>query len=361
MCKYQQASSLGGRFVSEFGMEAYPHLSTIHRMTTDPSQLYPGSMVLDAHNKAIDHERRLMTYVAENFRPRHDLASYAHLTQVVQAEAMRAAYKAWRRDWGQPRSRKCGGVLVWQLNDCWPTMSWAVVDYHLVKKPAFYAIKRALRQVDVGVARTHHDWTATAHLVDEQSNLRTGQVDQTERARKGKFDVWIANGSLAPLAAAITTRFISVRTGQDVCAAIETSVTAAPNATTLVLQHESCPPAIPCAGDPTRPFPLGQYDPYVIHSTLSVDGAVVSSDAAWPEPIKYLDMADRGVALEVSPDLHQVTVTARRPVKGFVFEEVGGLQLSDNGFDILPGERHVVLVQGSLTADQLKWTYIGCA
>jgi beta-mannosidase len=55
-------------------------------------------------------------------------------------DVMDTAYRFWRRDWGKPGSRKSGGVLVWQLNDCWPTMSWALVDYHLVKKPSFYAI-----------------------------------------------------------------------------------------------------------------------------------------------------------------------------------------------------------------------------
>ncbi|KAL3964705.1 hypothetical protein ACCO45_001709 [Purpureocillium lilacinum] len=100
--KYQEASLLGGRFVSEFGMEAYPHLETVARMASSPAQLRPGSMVLDFHNKGIGHERRMMTYVVENFRPGDvsDLARYVHLTQVAQAETMRAAYKAWRRDWG---------------------------------------------------------------------------------------------------------------------------------------------------------------------------------------------------------------------------------------------------------------------
>ena len=172
-------------------MEAYPHLSTTARMSSTSSQLYPGSMVLDFHNKGIGHERRMMTYVVENFRPRADLASYTHLTQTVQAETMRFAYKTWRREW---QHRKCGGVLVWQLNDCWPTMSWAVVDYYLVPKPAYYAIKRALRPVDVGVVRTYEDWTQTGYYIDENSKLCTGQVDQTLPARRGEFEVWIANG-----------------------------------------------------------------------------------------------------------------------------------------------------------------------
>jgi beta-mannosidase len=72
---------------------------------------------------------------------------------------MHYAYRSWRRQWGAPSARQCGGALGWQLNDCWPAISWAVVDHFLVEKPAFYAIKRALAPVSVAVVRTYQDWT----------------------------------------------------------------------------------------------------------------------------------------------------------------------------------------------------------
>lgn len=360
MNKYQEADSLGGRFVSEFGMVAYPHLSTTRRMTTDPSQLYPGSMALDFHNKAIGHERRMMSYVVDNFRPRHDLAAYTHLSQVVQAETMRAAYKAWRRQWGSPGQRRCGGVLVWQLNDCWPTMSWAVVDYFRVKKPAYYAIARALRPLDVGVCRTFHDWTQTGYWVDENSGLVTGQVDQTLPARKGNFDVWIVSSRTSSVDVNVTVRFISVRSGNDVSPAITTTVTASANSVTDILKDKPLPTSIPHAEDYSKPFSVSQYDPFVVHVSLTdpTTGTVIASDTAWPDPIKFLDMPDRGISFKVSPSKDEVVISAERPVKAFVFEEVEGLHLSDNGFDIVPGETQTVKVGGSLTADKLKWTYI---
>ncbi|KAL6833315.1 glycoside hydrolase family 2 protein [Trichoderma sp. SZMC 28015] len=361
MNKYQEAAGMGGRFVSEFGMEAYPHLETTRRMASDPAQLYPGSMVLDAHNKAIGHERRMISYVVDNFRPRLDLGGYTHLTQIVQSETMRAAYKAWRRQWGKPGARQCGGVLVWQLNDCWPTMSWAVVDYYLIKKPAYYAISRALRSVDVGVHRTFHDWTQTGDWVDKDSGLVTGQVDQTLPARKGTFDVWVVSNDTKPVELNLVVRFISVRSGKDVVDPIKSTITAAANSTTDVLQGKPLPPSIPNPEDLTKPFNLAEYDPYVVHATITdaSSGALVAQDTAWPEPIKFLDLSDRGISFKVSPAKDEVVVSAEKPVKGFVFEEVEGLKLSDNGFDIVPGEKHTIKVEGALKADQLLWTCIG--
>ncbi|KAK2600260.1 hypothetical protein QQS21_004978 [Conoideocrella luteorostrata] len=357
--KYQEVDLLGGRFISEFGLEAYPHLSTVHRMTTQPSQLYPGSLILDFHNKGIFNERRMATYVAENFRLKHDLASYIHLTQVVQAETMRFAYKTWRRDWGRPGDRKCGGVLVWQLNDCWPTMSWAVVDYYLVKKPAYYSISRALRPLDIGVSRTYHDWTQTGYFVDEESGLRTGQVDQTLPARKSAFDLWIASSHVEPITAEVYVRFISVRSGKDVSPSLSQTITASANGTTDVFSQEPLQPAIPNHEDLTIPFDVTQYDPYVIYTTLSVDGSVIATDTAWPDPIKFLDMPDRVVTFNVDTANNQVTVSSERPIKGFVFEEEEGMKLSDNGFDIVPGEKHFIKVEGPVKANKLRWTYIG--
>jgi beta-mannosidase len=39
------------------------------------------------------------------------------------------------------------------MNDCWPTTSWAIVDYFLRPKPAYFAIARELRPHTVGITR----------------------------------------------------------------------------------------------------------------------------------------------------------------------------------------------------------------
>lgn len=77
------------------------------------TQLYPGSIAMDTLSKTARHERRVMTFLVENFRlTTLDLAIHTHLSQIVQAETMLYACKSCRRDWG---GRKCGGVLVWKL------------------------------------------------------------------------------------------------------------------------------------------------------------------------------------------------------------------------------------------------------
>jgi hypothetical protein len=100
--KYQIFDTLGGRFNSEFGMEAFPHIDTIRYYVTDPTQLYAQSHMLDFHNKADGHERRIATYLVENFRTDYD-NSLSWL-----AEAMGREEVVW---W-------CAGVAIERLLAC---------------------------------------------------------------------------------------------------------------------------------------------------------------------------------------------------------------------------------------------------
>ncbi len=310
---------------------------------------------MDFHNKAIGHERRLLTYVAENFRIKYDLASFAHLTQVMQADAMSWAYKSWRRWWNKPGARDCGGALVWQLNDCWPTISWAVVDYFLVKKPAFYAIKRAMEPISVGVSRSFRDWTTRP--ADDLWKRDTAHVNPVQDAADLTFDVWIANSTVESKSTEVVIRFISIKNGVDVIAPWRSTVTAGANATTDVYQAESLTGQKRLGTQEV--FHPDLSDPFIICASLVMDGKEVHADVSWPDPIKYLTFADRGIRVESERRYGKVefVVTAEKPVKGFVFEERQGMKLSNNGFDVIPGTPQVVVAEGE-GVEHLKWVYI---
>ena len=347
---WQLLPQMGGRFVSEFGMVAYPHAETIDNFVTDPAERYAGSRVMDFHNKAVMHERRLLAYVGENFRMEwvggSGIGGFGHLTQVLQADSLGGGYKSWRRHWGREGERRCGGVLVWQLNDCWPVVSWAVVDYYLVKKPAYYAIKRAMAPLAVGVARTFHDWTAKP--ADELWKRNTGHVDHRKALADIKFDVWAVSSRLETVKAKVVVRFVSVRTGEEVRGRLEEEVGVQPNGCTEVLAGYKFDWEKTMVAKPEH---------FVIHASLWVDGVQVSSDVSWPDPLKYLDFPDRGVSVKhVTPGL--VEVSAEKPVKGFVFAERQGVKLSDNGFDLVPGdEPKLVRIEGG--GGELSWTFVG--
>ena len=352
----QNLPEMSGRFVSEFGMEAYPHVETLNSVVSDPAERHPGSATMDFHNKAIGHERRLVSYVAENFRLRTGggLSTFAHLTQVMQADAMAWAYKSWRRQWGRPGSRRCGGVLVWQLNDCWPTVSWAVADYHLVRKPAFYAIRRAMQPLAIAVTRKFHSWTMRP--ADRLWKRDTGHMDPTAALRDVQFDVWVSSSRVEPVRAEVVVRFISIESGRDVKESLTKTVTIEPNGSTEVYVEYSVEHSKEDAKLSSPPAP--RPEPYLIYAVLRVDGKEISVDTSWPDPIKYLHLTNRGVKLQYNEAENSVEVSADKPVKGFVFSEKKGIELSDNGFDIIPGELPLVVAVGGIKVRELEWTFV---
>ncbi|KAF2260657.1 glycoside hydrolase [Lojkania enalia] len=354
MKPYQQLPRMGGRFVSEFGMEAYPHLETIEKCISREEDRYPGSMAMDFRNKAIGHERRLISYVAENFQIKYDLPSFTHLTQVMQADAIFWAYKSWRRQWGTEGKRQCGGVLVWQLNDCWPTISWAIADYYLVPKPAYYAIKRAMEPVVVGVRRRFHNWTMRP--TDELWQRDTSHIDMRRVWQDVEFDVWVASSKMGRIEGEITVKFISVETGKEVLERLVESVEVNPNSTTEVLRGQKVD--VPGRQSDNKAFDMSKADPFVIHVSLETSGQEVARDVAWPDPIKYLRFPERGLNIQYSDDKSNAILSTAKPVKGFVFCEKQSVRLSDNGFDLMPGEEKKVSVIGT-SAKNLEWKYIG--
>jgi beta-mannosidase len=125
-----------GRFLSEFGMHAAPVRETLRR-TIPEDQLYHHSPSMDHHNKDDpknkgDNLMLTVTGLPEN------LDEYVDFSMISQAEGLKFALEHFRR-----RKPHCSGTLFWQLNDCWPVLSWSVIDYHGFGKAGYYYARRA--------------------------------------------------------------------------------------------------------------------------------------------------------------------------------------------------------------------------
>ncbi|ORY43380.1 glycoside hydrolase [Rhizoclosmatium globosum] len=144
---YQNYGKLAGRFISEFGMQAFPTVKTTH------SFFEAGTSEAEMDPVSTGFAKRLAGYVFENVRFGTGLNEFTYATQLMQAEALSTAYRLWKREWGSPHNRRVGGALVWQLNDCWPCVSWSICDYNLNPKPAYFSIKRELAPITLGIER----------------------------------------------------------------------------------------------------------------------------------------------------------------------------------------------------------------
>ncbi|RLV86522.1 Beta-mannosidase B [Meyerozyma sp. JA9] len=336
--KYQDWYKLGGRFVSEFGMEALPSLKTYQACITDSSELYPQSEMVDHHNKADGFERRLALYVIENIKVKSfDLDSWIYATQLMQSECLGYAYRCWRRQWKGEGQRYSGGAIVWQINDCWPVASWALVDFYRRPKLAFYSVKRESRTVGVGMYRIEEKHTP------EQAKAVSEAGPPHDYSKADLFvDIWGVNSSVVDIPATLKVDIYNVTSGEKVESLDDRAIVLKQNQTTELVSRHSL-----------------EYDfPVVVYSRfVSEDGSILGSAADWPQPLKYLKFNDRKVSFKVEEN--RIVLSANKPVKGVEVILSNDLFLEDNGFDIFPGDDKVVGVQGIRKEDVRCIRYYG--
>lgn len=335
---------LAGRFVSEFGMQGYPDIRTVdYWLGGDKAERYPQSRTMNNHNKADGFERRLELYLMENFKHAFDIESYVYYTQIMQAETLASAYRLWRRNWKGKGREYTAGALVWQINDCWPVTSWAIVDYFLRPKPAYYAIARELRPYTVGMARKD----VTSHP-DALSAARV--------AIESRLEVWGTNSTLREKRATLVLAAFDLHS--DWSERWTRDVVLAPNAAT-----ELWAGTVP--GQPVR-TKLSDAPRTIVVSARLLDeyGEVLARYANWPEPFKFIhfpDAQELGLEVSVGADGESVRLSAKRPVKGIVLDVEGGgaeVRWGDQAIDLVPGDPQEVRAVG-LQGRPVKARYLG--
>ncbi|OWP05578.1 glycoside hydrolase family 2 protein [Marssonina coronariae] len=341
--KYQNFDKLVGRFVSEFGMEAFPHIKTIESFLAlgrDDPDRFAQSSTVDFHNKADGHERRIALYLVENFRYGPDpLEQFIYSTQLMQAECLASAYRLWKRQWKGPGREYCGGALVWQINDCWPATSWAVVDYYLRPKHAYYTVKREMAPLSLGVARAEH--------VVPRDKYTRAFFDKTTQ-----IEIWASNLTLAGVTADLVVKAFDVVSGRETFSqTVESAFLLPENRSTEVAAF---PVPVPRPGDENQT---------VVAAYLMRDGATLARYVNWPEPLKYVPL-QKPSALHVtlSSGGTEVEITAEVPLKGVALEcEDEGVVFGDNLVDVVPGEMVRIPVTGARAGQVFGTRYLGMA
>lgn len=274
---YDSYRAAGGRFVTEFGIQAYPDTATLRAWAAGDRNKSPqGEAVMRAYTK-------------------HNIADTgAYGTQLNQAEALTAAITAWRRGYRGPGRDANTGVLIWQLGDCWPVVSWSLVDYDLRPKPAYYAVARAFAPVTVTLAPAD-----------------------------GRVDVWGVNTSPADVDAQVRLTLWSL--AGDRLATQTRRVQLPANQATEVGWSLPAP-----ASDLVRA------------AVLSLAGEAVARATAWPQPYRALQLAAPTITV-TRPAPDTVTLRTDAPVKGLLVDLPG---VNDNLIDLMPDDPQTLRAPG---------------
>jgi beta-mannosidase len=298
------------RFMSEYGFQSFPEMRTIETFA-EPADFDIHSAVMQAHQKNKGGNERILTYMLREYRQPKDFASFVYLSQVQQAEIIKIGAEHLRRQ--RPRTM---GSLYWQLNDCWPVASWASIDYYGRWKALHYYARRFYD--DVLISPFLHD---------------------------DKVEVYVVSDKLQPLSGMIRMRLLDFSGAVLLDQNKDIQIPARSNAIYFTVDKAD----LAAKADLRKSFLV--FD-------LEVAGKKVSRNEVFFDVTHNLELPSKPrIETTISKTGEDFTVTLRSSkLARSVYLSFGDLnmQLSDNYFDLLPGEPATIHLKSSASLDQLE-------
>lgn len=124
-----------GRFNSEYGFQSFPNTNIMNSYFA-PDSFDLNDPILAHRQKSYKGNRLIYKHIADYHPEPQSLVELSYLSQLTQARGISTAIQQHRMD--RPR---CMGSLYWQLNDCWPAVSWSSIDFDGQKRALQYQMR----------------------------------------------------------------------------------------------------------------------------------------------------------------------------------------------------------------------------
>ena len=129
------------RFMSEYGFPSFPSYQSI-KYFNGSTNFNLNDSTINFHQKSYKGNKLILKYHDWYYpKPKYD-SDYVWTSQLLQADAYKIASEAHRR--AKPF---CMGTMLWQLNDYWPGITWSIIDFEGVCKPAYFRIKDGYKTI----------------------------------------------------------------------------------------------------------------------------------------------------------------------------------------------------------------------
>ena len=282
------------RFMSEFGFQSFPSVETINyiNQTTGP---WTYTNAMKSHQKHSRGFQLIDEYVKRDYPEPTIEIDRVYLSQLTQARGITLGIEAHRR--ARPYNM---GTLYWQLNDCWPAISWSSIDYLGNWKALQYKAKKSFENLLISF-EMKEDKVST-YIVNDHLNSITDTLKLKIIDFSG-IELWSENKP----------------------------VTALENSSSKV--HE---------------LPLEEM---IINPEESVLVASFAEQTSYFYFVKPKDLLLPELELsvyEIDPVENGFTITLESPTLQkdlFLLLAEGKGKLSDNFFDLLPNERKVIFFE----------------
>lgn len=315
------------RYLSEFGFQSFPCLETVESFT-EPEDRNIFSRVMEMHQRNVAANGKILNYLSATYLYPADFDRLLYASQLLQMEAIRYGVEHFRRHRGH-----CMGAVVWQLNDIWPVASWASIDYFGRWKALHYAEKRMFAPVLLSCQEAG-ELSQRPYCIAEpgpmETSVRLCISNETRETVEG-ICRWQLRGYRG-----------------DVLSEGESGVTVGP-LESLWLDKT----------DFTDYPGLNVREMYFSYQ-LEVKGEILSEGTSLFTAPKHFRFADPGLTLRREGD----TLILRaehfaKSVEIWGDGENGGsyVRLSDNYFDMNPGEKRVRILEGDAERFRLRSVY----
>tara|TARA_B110000438_G_scaffold15876_1_gene14970 strand:+ start:23105 stop:25540 length:2436 start_codon:yes stop_codon:yes gene_type:complete len=181
------------RFMSEFGFQSFPELSTIKKFSAKKDWKL-NSDVMTSHQKHPRGNTLIQEYMNREYNQPLDFEKFIYASQILQGEGMRIGLEAHRRS--QPY---CMGTLYWQLNDCWPVASWSSIDYYGNWKALHYVAKDVFSPIALSITKNKDNNYSLWIMSDKQQSItdtliiNSYNIDGEEVNKKSKHKITLDN------------------------------------------------------------------------------------------------------------------------------------------------------------------------
>jgi hypothetical protein len=140
-------------FRNELGVASVPVFSSIKKFipelsTQTGSEIFPLDSVWAEHGAWDDNNYAFRAYdkaIRTLYGKPSDAEDYVKKAQYVNANSYRAMYEAANhRMW-----TITSGVMLWKLNDCWPSVLWQLYDWYFCQNSAYYFSRSAMEPLHI--------------------------------------------------------------------------------------------------------------------------------------------------------------------------------------------------------------------
>jgi beta-mannosidase len=300
------------RFVSEFGFQSFPEMPTIASFTQPEDRTGITTPIMLAHQKNNEGNSIIQDYMKRDYPEPKDFSSLIYVSQVLQAEGIKIGAEHFRRS--RPATM---GSLFWQLNDCWPVASWSSIDYYGRWKALQYYARRFYAPILV-----------SPHI------------------ENGVMKFYAVSDLTAPQPAQLQVSLMDFE--GKVLLEDKREVTVAPLMSQIELEWPLDKISVADGGDPSRVF---------ISAKLIGRNGEISRNLIYVAPTKDVHLKPAALTVQASGQNDRFTIRISSPVLARdVYLSFGNLdvQLSDNYFDVLPGESVVVTGSSAASLDEIK-------